>query len=143
MYGIVDVSDDLDSFSDTEIMAKTLFGEARGSALETKQAVANVIMNRVKEPRWWGSDVRSVCLKPYQFSCWNQSDPNRPVIVAATAADPVYEQCLELASRAMAGNLPDSTGGCDSYCVVGTNPAWAQKLTPYFTSGNMNFYVTV
>lgn len=134
---------DTDQFSDTEILAKTLYGECRGEPFEGKQAVANVIMNRVNNPRWWGNDVRSVCLRAYQFSCWLQFDPNRSKIMEVTSDDPVYEQCIELAVEAMSGNLSDVTGGCDSYLRIGTVTDWSKKLTPYCEIGHHSFYVTV
>ncbi len=65
------------------ILAKTLYGEARGEGLSGLEAVANTIINRVNTAKakggrfWWGNDIISVCQKPYQFSCWNKKDPNR------------------------------------------------------------------
>ena len=52
----------------TEIFAKTLYGEARGEGLKGIEAVACVIVNRLKKPCWWGHTIQEVCLKPAQFS---------------------------------------------------------------------------
>lgn len=86
------------------ILACTLWGEARGEKEEAVEAVAQVILNRAEHPRWWGKDVRSVCLKPWQFSCWNKLDPNR-----AKLAEPIkyggwapWEKCCHVAAMALA-----------------------------------------
>lgn len=41
-----------------------------------KRGVAHVIMNRVKANKFFGHDISSVILKPYQFSSFNATDPN-------------------------------------------------------------------
>lgn len=133
---------DTDKFSDSEILARTIYGEARNQGTDGICAVANVIMNRVKLNGWRGHDVRSVCLKPFQFSCWNQSDPNRAKIMAVTTADPIYEQCLEIAGAAIAGTLPDIVGNADSYQVINTGAYWSKGLTPVATIIDHEFYVT-
>ena len=64
---------------DRDILARTLWGEARGESLAGQIAVAWTIRNRVKDGKdksWWGEGYASVCQKPYQFSCWNRNDPN-------------------------------------------------------------------
>lgn len=132
---------DTDIFSDKEILAKTIWGEARNQHYEGQQAVANVIMNRVKLNGWRGGDVRSVCLKPFQFSCWNKSDPNRPKIMEVTDADPIYKQCLDIAGAAIAGTLPDIIGGSDSYQVIGSGAYWAKGLTPVAIVIDHEFYI--
>ena len=40
-----------------DIMARTIYGEARGEGQRGMQAVANVIMNRVKAGSWYGASV--------------------------------------------------------------------------------------
>ncbi|MDY6408142.1 MAG: cell wall hydrolase [Pseudomonadota bacterium] len=79
--------------SETEILAKTLYGEARGEGISGLEAVANVILNRVKHPCWWGKSIQEVCLKPMQFSCWNTDDPNRKKLMEDLSADPVFNVC--------------------------------------------------
>ena len=46
----------------TDIFAKTIFGEARGETLAGQEAVASVILNRVKKSQqkghcWWGNTI--------------------------------------------------------------------------------------
>ena len=68
-----------------DIVARTIAGEARGCGLLDWLAVGAVIRERVLRPGWWGTDWQSVCRKSSQFSCWNQGDPNRTIILEAEA----------------------------------------------------------
>jgi spore germination cell wall hydrolase CwlJ-like protein len=109
-----------------DTMARTLWAEARSEGRAGMQAVANVIMNRTKKPCWWGHDVVSVCRTPYQFSCWNRGDPNLPKLLKVDGHDPAFVLALQIAEQAVAGKLPDITGGADSYANLSVcNPNWA------------------
>lgn len=129
-----------------DILARTLWGEARGEGTAGMQAVAAVIMNRVKIARarpggmWWGNDVISVCQKPWQFSCWNRSDPNMKKVMAVTADDPYFKNAMAIARTALAGTLRDPTGGATHYHARGTVPDWAKGRTPVVTIGRHVFY---
>ena len=90
-------------------MAKTIWGEARGEGARGMQAVANVIMNRVNRGGWYGASIKDVVLKPYQFSCWNATDPNRAKIDALTEADLAASGALNIARQVISGQLPDIT----------------------------------
>ena len=114
-----------------------------------KEAVAAVIMNRVAIAQarggrfWWGGTVEEVCRKPWQFSCWNASDPNRAKIEAVTADNRVFAQCLDIARRAVAGELADPTGGANHYHSTSVNPAWSHGVRPSAEIGGHLFYVMV
>ena len=58
---------------DKEIFAKTLYNEA-GSTCSIFEVlfIAWVIRNRVEGKKWFGNTYTKVCLKKYQFSCWNK-----------------------------------------------------------------------
>lgn len=126
---------------DVDIVARTIWGEARGEGYSGMQAVANVIMNRVAHPTWWGNDPVSVCMKPYQFSAWNSNDPNSSLAVRVTTADPQFRTALEIAGKAIAGTLADITGGATHYHAKSVNPSWAGSLTRIKDIGNHVFYV--
>lgn len=66
-----------------DVVARTIAGEARGQGYLDMIAVGAVIRERVLRPGWWGRDWESVCQKPWQFSCWNEGDPNREAILDA------------------------------------------------------------
>ena len=123
-----------------EIMARTIWGEARGEGAAGMIAVACVILNRAARPGWWGHDVVSVCLKRRQFSCWNADDPNRSKLLAVGEDDPQYRLALDVARRALAGELQDPTGGATHYHVKNIMPYWARAEEPVATIGNHMFY---
>lgn len=131
-----------------EILARTIYGEARGEPVRGKEAVAAVVMNRVRKADrrggwWWGNDVVGVCLKPWQFSCWNADDPNRARILAVTAETKAFATCLRIARRAIAGALPDPTGGATHYHSRDVHPPWAWSHVPSAEIGVHLFYATV
>lgn len=121
---------DLSKFSDTEILAKTAWGENRGGGAEGMQSVINVIMNRAKKPSWWGKTAREVCLKPYQFDCWLENDPNFQKLL--NADDGAYTEAMNLADKALSGDLADLTHGSCYYFVKTMNPwpVWARGKQP-------------
>lgn len=131
--------------ADVDILARTLYGEARGEVVRGQEAVACVILNRVAKARrhggyWWGNDVVGVCCKPWQFSCWNQNDPNRAKILKVTRADKVFASCLRIARRALRGGLKDPTGGATHYHNEQVLPPWARGQVPLVTIGHHVFY---
>jgi spore germination cell wall hydrolase CwlJ-like protein len=124
-----------------DTFARTIWGEARGEGQPGMEAVACVIRNRVRHPRWWGRDFSSVCLAHSQFSCWNAGDPNLPKLRAVTDADPQFKIALKVADAAASGTLVDPTGNADSYFAVGTpEPFWVQHATYTCTIGDHAFY---
>ncbi len=128
-----------------DVMARTLWGEARGENRIGMEAVACVIMNRVhlaqrRGGMWWGHDVFSVCQKPYQFSCWNKDDPNRPKLLAVTTADPRFRVAMDIARRAVTLGLNDMTMGADHYHTRAVKPKWSKGRTPCALIGQHVFF---
>lgn len=128
-----------------DVLARTLWGEARGEPAAGIEAVASVILNRVaiakaKGRYWWGNDVISVCQKPYQFSCWNRSDPSYRKLLAVTDKNIHFATCLRIARRALAGALPDLTRGATHYHADYVSPDWARGETPTLIIGRHLFY---
>jgi hypothetical protein len=67
-----------------DIFARTLWGGARGEGTAGQIAVAWTICNRVfdgKEKSWWVEGYAGGCQKPWQFSCWNKTDPNYQFLI--------------------------------------------------------------
>lgn len=128
-----------------DTLARTVWGEARGEPVRGMEAVAAVIVNRVvlaqrRGGAWWGDTIVAVCRKPWQFSCWNHDDPNRPKLMAVTAADPVFAACLRIARRAVAGVLEDPVQGATHYHARDVSPGWAAGLVPCAEIGDHLFY---
>jgi len=112
-----------------DTFARTLWGEARGDGTRGMEAVAAVIMNRVRSRRY-PSKVAAVCLQKYQFSVWLEGDPNFPKMLAVTVADPNFVKARSIALRAMSGTLGDPTGGALHYYAKYIEPPyWADGAT--------------
>jgi len=131
-----------------DTLARTLYGEARGESVRGKEAVAAVVVNRVKRAAerggwWWGNTVVAVCKKPWQFSAWNEDDPNRPKIESATEKDREFASCLRIAKRAVMDALQDPTQGATHYHAKGITPPWARDRTPSAVIGDHLFYNNV
>ena len=119
--------------NDIETMARTIWGEARGEGAPGMEAVAHVIKNRTRDPRWPGS-FESVCLQPRQFSCWNENDPNRAQLVKLGNDDLSFLRAQAIALDVITLRLADSTYGANHYLTVDLfrsahRPAWADPET--------------
>lgn len=126
-----------------DTLARTAWGEARGEGLQGLQAVCNVVMNRVKRGGWYGVTPKEVCLKPYQFSCWLTSDPNRSKLLAVDESDEQFRQAKEIATLAVQGVLPDITGGAINYLALNSlskMPSWTKTMKKTASIGNHTFY---
>lgn len=115
---------------DVLVLAQTIYGEARGEwaaidgGLAALIAVGNVVMNRLQNGRLFGTTIRDVCLKPYQFSCW--TDLNRTAIQKAEG--PVWALCKEVAEGVALREWPDLTKGATHYYAdsLAIPPYWAK-----------------
>lgn len=142
------------SARDVEIMTATLYGEARGSTYADQEAIAWVIRNRADidigrdgKPDWWGEGIAGVCLAPWQFSCHNESDPNRAVLRALTLpaalSDPAYRSCLRAALTVLGtrSGAPVPLVGVTHYFVAKmAPPAWTKGATCVGAIGAHLFY---
>lgn len=126
---------------DIDNLARTVWGEARGDGREGMQAVANVVMNRVRAGKWFSGTVSAVVRMPWQFSIWNAGDPNRAKIEAANENTPGFLDAVEISARAMRGDLPDITNGATHYHAVTIQPPdWTQGATETARIGGHVFY---
>lgn len=117
----------LAGLSAKDLLARLLFGEARGEILEGQVAVANVVMNRAKIGGWYGKTVKEVALKPWQFSCFNEDDPNLRLTASPPMREP-FTQCELIAELALKYLLTDNTGGATHYANLDVcAPAWAKS----------------
>jgi spore germination cell wall hydrolase CwlJ-like protein len=134
---------------DRAVLARTLWGEARGEGIAGQQAVAWAIRNRVndgKDKSWWGEGYTGVCQAPYQFSCWNKNDPNYPYLSGATPIPKgQINRATEAANAVIDGLVKDPTGGATHYYALSMPkpPAWVKGATLTLTLGQHKFYKDV
>ena len=140
--------------NDIDILARTIWGEARGQGYAGMQAVASVVMNRFyaaqnssAKARQYGRTVAQICQKPYQFSVWNENDPNRAKLLAVDENNSEFRRSVIIASRAIHGDLPDNTGGADHYLNIsatkagrgGSLPSWVDLSLKTAVIGSHTF----
>lgn len=128
-----------------DVLARTLWGEARGEGPVGMQAVACVVLNRRAlaldgGPDWWGRDIIGICQKPFQFSCWNRTDPNFKKVSRVDAADADFACALRIARRVLTEPADDITGGATHYHARGFIPYWAEGRASCATIGDHLFY---
>jgi spore germination cell wall hydrolase CwlJ-like protein len=131
-----------------DVLARTLWGEARGEGEAGMIAVAAVVLNRIQTSRehggryWWGRDVISVCRAQAQFSCWNPGDPNREKLLSVDDSDEAFRKALAIAADAVAGRIDDPTFGATSYKVASLPwpYAWGHPRLPLVTIGRHAFF---
>lgn len=126
----------------------TLLGECANEPVEGQVAVAAVIRNRAKHPRWWGRTWKEVCLRKDQFSCWWEGNTNTERVYAlaealhnrtdATGQLSVVGQLHWIAAGVMDDMLLDNTGGADHYLATWLydspdRPWWASRKVPTAT----------
>jgi spore germination cell wall hydrolase CwlJ-like protein len=136
--------------SDLDVMARTIWGEARGEGRLGMQAVANVIMNRyalVQRNKaygvLWGRTIKQICQKPSQFSVWLTKDRNYVPMTTVTASDPLFAEALSIARMALSYTLADITKGATFYHTKQIRPTWVVKSgspAPIKIVGNHMFY---
>lgn len=125
------------------IVARTLWGEARGEGERGMRAVGSVILNR-KLRQWRGAKTAAaVCLAHKQFSCWNPDDPNRGMLDRiAQAPDAAYVTAEAIASRVIAEDLDDITFGATHYIAASLRrrPLWLAGKQACIVIGRHEFY---
>lgn len=133
---------------DLDILAKTLWAEARGEGMAGMIAAGWTIRNRVDDGRfksWWGEGYAGVCQKPWQYSCWNKDDPNYQFL---SGAKPIpqkqYLAAMEAAKAVIVGTV-DPTGGATHYYSTSmqTPPKWAAAGRKTVQIGRHIFYTDV
>lgn len=119
-----------------DILAITIWREARGEGMAGMTGVYHVIMNRALADReGWPSDPEQVCLQPYQFSCWNSLDPQRKLY--PNRGDVQYQQAQYIANL----DPTDPTGGATAYFDSSiTAPSWADPKLFTVAIGRLRFY---
>jgi N-acetylmuramoyl-L-alanine amidase len=131
---------------DIDVLARTIYGEARGEPYEGKWGVGRVIVNRAKSKKWFGADyIAETAQLAWQFSCWNRNDPNRQKLLDATYDDKLLRECMRAAMDALNGaqHLWFTDDVCHYYADHIRTPNWAEGKTPAGRLGNHLFFAGI
>lgn len=131
-------------------LARLLISEADGESLAGKQAVANVVINRVNTNRYGfknTDDILKSISKPGEFESYN----NKAYKNASKSKN--WDDAVKIATAAYQGRLKDITGGSLYFRNPNIRDAkrkegqdWFDRrinkgvLVPYSTIGNHEFY---
>ena len=127
--------------NEIDLLARTMWGEARGEGTQGMLAVGNVIKNRADQQKWYGKSIVDVITKDFQFSAWNLNDPNREEMLNVKKEDDAdFRQALLSAKDIVTGNAPDITSGADHYHAKNIRPNWINKMKITAIIGNHIFY---
>lgn len=117
-----------DAGRELDVVARTIWGEAGELGEEAMNAVAAVILNRRSYGKWMGGTALEVCLRPYQFRCWDVSSPAIHRMRVPPPDDSSLQMAREIAGKALAsGIVPDPTQGATRYHPEWVVPAWAER----------------
>lgn len=121
-------TDNLSEDPEDILLARMIYGEARNCSEAEMTAVAYTVINRVNDGKEWnGSNIKDVLLKPFQYSCFNEGDPNLQKLM-----DPekdLFESCLAIARKVISGEIKDPASGATHYFnPENANPGWAEKM---------------
>lgn len=143
--------------TDIEVLARTVFGEARGETMQGQIAVAYTVVHRAQialafknqhgkpHPLFGDGSLASACKMPWQYSCWNQNDPTRARMVTVTANDPAYQRALYVAHAVVCGQISDALPGSTHYYNpdVVAAPVWSAKARFMGSIGSHRFFKDV
>lgn len=128
-------------------LALNVYHEARDQPFIGQVAVAQVVMNRVQDPRYpntpcevvkqgptysWTEDfpVRNKC--QFSWYCDGKSDKAKDV--------DAWSQAMVIAHGVYNGNLDDFVEGATHYHAVYVKPEWAKTKTPVVRISDHIFY---
>lgn len=124
-----------EGYTKQEIVAITILAEARGEGKSGMYAVACVISQRVKERK---KSAAQVCLQPWQFSCWNKNDPQRPHLRK------LLQHKLAPYAMMLAKNIDNVdckfVQYANHYHTKRVKPYWSKGKRPVATIGNHLFF---
>jgi spore germination cell wall hydrolase CwlJ-like protein len=106
-----------------QVLALTIYGEARGEPTADKIDVGSVILERVDHRDWDGKTIQEVCFKRKQFSCFNENDPNYGKLLniaenwdAAMATNASLNECYGIAQGLIDGSIPRTPAIAAAHC---------------------------
>lgn len=121
------------STRDLECLTEALYHEARGEGVQGQRAVAEVILNRVDNPRFPKS-VCGVINQSGQFSYKGR--------VGRVSERGAYNRAKNIAVSALSGAPRNLTGGATYFHTRAVRPSWSRKFTRTTQIGSHIFYRT-
>ncbi len=131
--------DDDDARRSLECLTAAVYYEARSEPLDGQRAVAQVVLNRVRNPAYpnsvcgvvyQGSERRTGC--QFTFTCDGS--------MAYRREPAAWETAQQVAQAALAGSVYAPVGSATNYHADAIQPWWASSLTKVAAIGSQIFY---
>jgi len=123
---------------DVACLATNVWFEARGSPFVDKLAVAQVVINRVRDPAH-PDTVCGVVHEPFQFS-WTVDDRPDEVRIHNRIERDAWLDSIVAALTALDGRTPDLAPGATHFHAVGVSPEWAEAFEAIARWGGHHYY---
>lgn len=124
--------------AEKECLALAVYWEAKGEGRKGMDAVASVVMNRVKSSEFpatvCGVVTEGGPERPCQFSWFCDGKSDTPVEAGKWA------EAQQIADTHLKGRAPDPTRGATYFHAEDVEPAWSDKLQPTARIGDHEFY---
>ena len=150
---------------DLDILAKTIYGEARGEGNLGREAVGCTIINRWKSGKWYNGydtnndgmeSIAEVCQqivpksKWYQYSAWNADNPKLAEINACNLYNAVFRECVAIAMLVIANSADQRWAARDKsnsathyFADYIATPVWAAGKKPCAIIGRHRFFANI
>ena len=122
-------TDDFSKDSDGVLLARMIFGEARDCSYLERAAVGCTAVTRANDRKNWnGETIRQAILKPWQYSCFNENDPNKNVLMNPESYDAKsFYECLDVSKKILDGKVEDPSKITHYFNPKLGRPKWARE----------------
>lgn len=150
---------------DLDILAKTIYGEARGEGLLGMEAVACTVINRWRSGKWFNGydtnndgveSIAEVCQqivpgsKWHQYSCWNLDNHGLEEMNGCNLYSAPFRECVTVALLVIANSADSRWEGRDKssaathyYADYIATPKWAAGKKPCAIVGKHKFFTGI
>jgi spore germination cell wall hydrolase CwlJ-like protein len=123
-----------------QCLAQAVYYEARSESEEGQQAVAQVVLNRVRHPSWPSTVCGVVYQGPMRAGGGCQFTFTCDGSLAAIPAGFGWARARRIAADALAGKVFAPVGYATHYHTHQVLPSWAYRLAKVAVIGSHNFY---
>ena len=135
-----EIRQDLLTSVEIEILAKTIYGEARKETHDVRLAIAWTILNRVRSKNWRGESVVDVCQYPFDYPSWHK-EKELLLSLKKENGDKQYLLIYQMIESLADGKYTDPTNGCTTYCLhTKRMPKWTVPLEAEVKIGRYLFF---
>lgn len=125
--------------SDEDCLSLAIYYEARSESEQGQHAVAQVVLNRVRDPNY-PDDVCSVVFQGFERRTGCQFSFTCDGSMTRLPRGQAWARARQIAAAALAGRTDPEIGNATHYHTTAIRPYWAPSLTRVATIGAHIFY---